>query len=312
MDDARLLDVARELSKHRGVVGVFRGLRRRGRSWGEEEVLSVHVRRKRAGERLKASEAIPPSIEGFPTDVVAVGRARLHAAVDSNDQLVAGYDPHKRQSALAALAQDSSGTVLGLGSGHGLLPVDAANKTYTSVPPTTNGNLSTFVQEDPADTAGFVALGSFGTDVDAALVSFTTLKPPLALLGHLFARLPIEVRADDPPLGEFVQQASPGRGRITGQVVSTLALTPVSVGTDDGFSVSYTHVLTVSGATSLPFSVPGDSGSIVFDAKRRALGFVVAGGADPRNPQLRVTYVLRNFSRLKATLGSSFPLFFSE
>jgi hypothetical protein len=88
-----------------------------------------------------------------------------------------------------------------------------------------------------------------------------------------------------------------------------MAQTPVVLTSDEGFSVSYADVFTVSGSFGA-FSVAGDSGSIVFDAARSALGFVVGGGTDPSNSKLKVTYVLRNIAALKAQMSSVFPLFF--
>jgi hypothetical protein len=307
MHPSKLAKIARRLVALPGVIGVFRGIRRRGGRWTAEPALAVHVRRKRPASKIPSEERIPGQLEGLETDVVAVGRPRLHAEVDSNDQLVAAYDQWQRRSALSALAQDGSGGVIALRSGHGLLPI--ANDAYQSGAWTSDAK-GVYVFSDPADTAGALSFGTLNESVDFAIVRFSTLEPPIALLGHTLCALPIPVRDTDVVLGEVVQHEAPKRGyRVTGVVTGKRPPQPVVLRSGEGFDIRYADVFTVSGSY-VPFSLPGESGSLVFDDARRALGFVVGGGKDPDNPSLTTTYVLRNFSALRQQMGNEFSLFF--
>src|SRR5262245_23864933 len=119
----KLRRAAAKLAGLPGLVGVFRGVRRRRGRWTDEPTLTCFVRRKRARNAVRASERIPRDIDGVATDVVAVGRPRHHVDVDSADQLLVRYDATQRTSAISALVTHPGGGMVALGSGHGLLPV---------------------------------------------------------------------------------------------------------------------------------------------------------------------------------------------
>ncbi len=292
-----------------GVLGVFPGIRRRDGQFGNEPVITVHVRRKLPRSELDRSARIPDDVGGVPTDVIAVGRPKLHAAVDSSDRLVENFDPWRRQSAISAFAQDDSGAVLALGSGHGLLRI--RDGSYQSGAFPESAGLSVFVDSDPADTGGHLTQGAVDPHLDFAIARFSTLRPPLALLGHTLSALPVPLRFGNIEGGETVQHVPPNRGRVTGTVTGGLARVPVEFRSTDGIMLSFADVFTVAGSAGR-FSKDGDSGSIVFDGERRAVGFVVGGGVDPDNTNLAVTYVLRNFGALKQAMGPAFPLFFGD
>jgi hypothetical protein len=100
------------------------------------------------------------------------------------------------------------------------------------------------------------------------------------------------------------------RGRIH-HVGDAIPEQPIRLRSDDAIDVSYRDVIAVAGE-SVRFSMPTESGSLVFDEHRRALGFVVGGGCDPDDAKLDITFVLRDFAALEKGLGALFPLFFTR
>ena len=70
-----------------------------------------------------------------------------------------------------------------------------------------------------------------------------------------------------------------------------------------------TERLVNQGDQAAAFSVKTESGSLVFDSERRAVGFIVGGGRDP-DKDLSVSFVHRDFATLANHLGELFGLFF--
>lgn len=300
---------AAKLAGITGLVGVFRGVRRRGQQWGQEPTLTCLVRRKRARVELAKSDCIPRRVDGIATDVLAVGRPRTHASVDSADQLLVTYDASQRISAISALVTHPNGGMMALGSGHGLLPVQGG--AYAT------GNWGAGARRvgvyREKVVPGSLWLGRIGEDADYGVVRFPALSPPAALDGHLLARAPIPLAARAPAVNDHVQHIGAVRGyRITGRVVgASLRNLPVTMQSSDGITTAYRNVIAVVG-DSVPFSIAGESGSLVLDDARRAIGFVVGGGRDPDQPSLTVSFVLCNFGALEAGLDDLFSLFFAR
>lgn len=288
-----------------GVVGVFRGVRRRNGRWTDEPVLTVFVRHKRKLSTLPVEQRLRSGFDGIAVDVVAVGSPRAHSQVDTTEMLIAD---RTRESSITALVAHPNGGMVALGSGHGLLPI--ANNAYQSG----RWDADEYpIQIDGANvSAGSLWFGETGADCDFATVRFSDLSPPAALNGHVLAQAPIRLasRAVHPP--EFVQHwAAWRRFRITGKIVaSSLQTLPIVLTSNDGIDTAYRDVIAVVG-DRWPFSVPGESGSLVFDENRRAIGMVIGAGTDPDAPDLHVTFVLRAFDALRAALGRGFSLFFT-
>jgi hypothetical protein len=305
----KLRRAAAKLEGLPGLVGIFRGVRRRKGRWTDEPTLTCFVRRKRARTSVRPSERIPRQIDGVATDVVAIGRPRHHAAVDSADQLLVRYDATQRTSAISALVMHPDGGMVALGSGHGLLPVQGAGFA--------TGSWSAGVRRigvfGENVQPGSLWLGEIGQDRDYGIVRFPALSPPTALDGHLLARAPIPLARRRVAANDAVQHLASVRGfRVTGRIVAeSIRGVPITLRSTAGITTSYEDVIAVVG-DELPFSLPGESGSLVFDDARRALGFVVGGGRDPDQPNLDVSFVLRNFTRLEAGLDDLFSLFFAR
>ena len=65
-----------ELMRKKNVVGVGIGLRKRGRVFTDETVLTVMVRQKEPRSVLRPRDVIPSELDGVPVDVQEVGTLR--------------------------------------------------------------------------------------------------------------------------------------------------------------------------------------------------------------------------------------------
>lgn len=311
-----VLAAAEELRKKEGVLGVFWGdryLEREGR-WVAERTLCVHVQKKRR-EGLTKSTLIPPTIDGFRTDVLEVGRIVAH--VDVKDELSGDGHP-KRSSTITAIAKDERDVYYALVSGHGTLPFDEAGHIHSSY---LYRGASELYQGD-ADlhlsskqvwvkvhnrNVGQVLFGKLGNSeaVDFALVQ---LDGDDISQGHPAAhsKTPLVVTTA-PNAGEDVEHFSriikkPAYGQY-----QYLALTDFDVDFPDGTVRRYGNAYVIQGMNGNVFSRPGDSGSAVVNRRGEVLGTVLGGSTTKP-----ISYVLR-IRRLAKYLGNDiFGWFFSE
>jgi hypothetical protein len=302
----RFRRAATRIRKLPGVIGVFRGIRHRGKRWMREETLTCFVREKVPRSKLPTSERIPKRIDGIPTDVIALDRPKLHADVDSQDRFVTAYDGLDRKSAISATVEHPNGGMIALGSGHGVLPVD--NGHYESGR-WGAGELGVVVENESVEP-GALWFGEIGNDADFSVLRFPSLGPPSCLSGHLLAAAPIRLAPRKIANGDYVQHIAPKRGYHISGIVIANALDPLTLYSENKIGVEYSNLIAVA-ADSVPFSVRTESGSLVFDSERRAVGFVVGGGHDSTKG-LDVTFVLRDFATLRSHLGELFDLFFRK
>lgn len=302
---------AAELRAHPGVIGVFSGRRRRRAMWCDDPVLCAHVVRK---HDVRAAERIPEKIDGFFTDVIEVGIPHAHAVLDTCDGVRAPGVHNLRTSTLTAIATSNS-EIWALLSGHGTLPLS-------------NGALLRSGSWDEDDSPEFHVLdasglpfggrlmkGEISATTDYALGRFPGLDAGHAMLGHTLAASPIPVRAEPLQPGErvmhiggkhcnrrvlgIVEQASAGDDAYADHM--PLRLSP-------GTEVAFRNLLVVRAEQqSEPFSYRGESGSLVFDMQRRAVGTVEGGSSDGT-----LTYVLDLFAGTRAHMGDAFNVFFQE
>jgi hypothetical protein len=288
------------LSALPGVFGVFWGHRRSRREWQDEHVLSVHVQRK---WDAPVTQAIPKELFGIPTDVLEVGTIRYQSLLDTNDRVRSSARGDDSLSGISALAEDDDGRIIALMSGHGtLLP---AGGGFEAGPwPKGQAPWARLVDDQsPDDRLVELVDGAVTKRIDFAFGYLSSdVTSDDVLLGHTLCSLPIESRKNAPQVGERVYQVSPERGfSVAGQV----AMTPAHGPLNDGVGLELEGALVVRPVTETAFSVGGDSGSLVLDADRRAVGFVVAGSEDES-----VSYLLPINRSLQQRLGRVFPLFF--
>ena len=297
--------LAAELAGRPGVTGCFWGSRRRRGVWQSENVLSVHVRRKSS----RADGQIPESRYGISTDVIAVGSVSLHAMIDTADFVRATSASDRRRSAVSALGLDGD-RIVALLSGHGTLRT--AGSGFQSGPwPADDAPWVKVVDEDSTARLAELVDGVVAPDLDFALAELPNLDPDEVLLGHTLASSPIVARSASMVQNERLVHFSPMRGRsMAGRYVQTQLLTAEGglTATDGESEVVLRDVLVVRPIAGEPaFSVAGDSGSLVFDADRRAVGVVVAG-----TEAGDLSYVLPLNQTFEDRLGKNFQCFFEN
>jgi hypothetical protein len=300
---------AAELRLFQGVMGVFVGHRRAGSLWTDEPVLSVHVQRK---TEVPAEEQIPPKIRGLRTDVIEVGTPRLHATFDTSDGVRAAGQFSDRTSALTAVSVPDDEETWALVSGHGTLPI--VDRAILQVLPTDGsvGAPLTVVDRAGWRFEGNLVAGAMDGTVDFGVARFEGLSGPPVLPGNLLVRAPIPIQPTPAVLGQTVYHYGIERGdTLTGQIAQKSVET-----SDDGAitfvipglgEVAFRDLLVVRHDPAHgPFSVPGESGSLVISADRRAVGTVIGGSEDHS-----LSYVLP-IKNLLTALGSRTALFFEE
>jgi hypothetical protein len=152
--------------------------------------------------------------------------------------------------------------------------------------------------------------GAVAPDRDYALGVFPGLDGDGAAAGHLFARAPIPIRKQPLQPGEMVEHYGTLRRRALGGTVRAGNATDeqIELILPDGSRAGYGPVLAVTPHPDQDvFSIPGESGSLVFDANRLAVGTLLGASADGA-----ISYVLDLLSGLRSALGGDFELFFQE
>jgi len=287
--------VATKLSRLPGVLGVFWGTGRKGAEWTREGVLCVHVQRKWQPPRAQRIESV---YDGIRTDIVAVGEIRHHSIVDTADRVSA----FSRASSISAFAEDHDGNVLALLSGHGTLKTNGSSFIPGPWPDAT-APWADLVDDHTTHYTAQLRDGAVTPDMDFSLAAPFDLESDQVLLGHQMAALPITVRRSRLAIGDTVIHSSSMRGRtISGQVVHSTALGALH----DGAGVEINHPIVVkANHGESAFSVEGDSGSLVFDEDRQAVGFVVAGASN-----FVVGYLMPFTPQLQTRMAGAFPMFF--
>lgn len=273
---ARLRRLGRRLARSPDVGGVYWGARSRRGQWTDEPCLSVEVHRKLPRRRLTLDRLLPTEIDGLRVDVVEVG-AVLGASL-SHAALVSA--PGGIASTITCVRTDGAGARLALLSGHGTLPLvdHAVVRSYDragglGAPVTASGPTGLH--------RGHLRLGRLSPTLDFALAEFpeASVEPRHALGGRVARRAPLVARE------KVHHHSSLDHQRRTG--IIDLGLTDHRI-TFGGVVVRFARLIRVHAVPGgAPFGRLGDSGSLVVDDAREAIGVVV--GVDPN---LSFTYVL--------------------
>ena len=136
------------------------------------------------------------------------------------------------------------------------------------------------VQTDGVHYDAVLLLGELGGEVDWAVAQFPDTHDDDTDPGHAaaFEDAPIKVRGSMLREREPVRHASsPRHKRMTG-VIHSFSATPIQlrVGPD---VVEYSGVVIIESGDE-PFSIEGDSGSLIVDDERLAWGLVLGGSDD--------------------------------
>lgn len=234
--------------------------------------IRVYVDEKRPYAELDAGERLPEEIEGLPVDVVAAGRPQnQHADVAVALQV----DPKKQVRPLVG-GISISGSKPGEGTGTlGYFVERDGKRCLLSCAHVLKASVTHVIQpgrvdggKDPDDLVAELATSILDPDagVDAA-VAVLGAKSKLELneLGTVTGTA--TVAKDD-----IVRKSGRSSGLSTGKVDQP----SVTVKFGDG---TFRHQIAIVG-TPKPFSVGGDSGSLVVDKDLKAVGLLKGGGDD--------------------------------
>jgi hypothetical protein len=290
-------EVADRVARTPGLVGVFWGSPLAG---GPGPELVVHAGRSRPGMRGVESVA---DVGSWPVGVSLqeVPQAGQQLRFDSTVP-VHGDDSSRGRSAATAIAL-VDGVPLVLVSGHGTLPLVGGALPGIYDPKVPAGVRMT---AGGRDLTGTLILGRLDPTVDFGLARMRGQANDVSLRHEGAERVaPLVVRASPIARDERVRHYSAIQGTRREGRVRQLSHGQVALPGVGGKTYRYRDVFAVSGGNpAAPFSVPGDSGSLVVDESKRAIGMIVGG-----DPSQDVSYVLP-VSALVAVLRSAAQPFF--
>jgi hypothetical protein len=173
------------------------------------------------------------------------------------------------------------GKAVALTAGHVVLPYDSTQRISRSYP-FDGGPVDVPVAAAAPNAShdGILLRGRFGGPVDWAVMRFDT-SPTDTDHSHwaALAEAPLRLRGEVLQRGESVVHASvTRRKRISGEIDGYSPL-PVQLRVD-GIVEQYVGVVVVRSVNGEDFSIPGDSGSLVVDAEKRAWGVVIGCSDD--------------------------------
>jgi hypothetical protein len=280
----KVVKIAEELRQLPGVVCVVWGSRKTGKRWIHEPCISVHVKKKLDPDRL-GKRKLPKKIAGYRVDVIEAGAPRPHS-LSVRDPVDGGNLGSSTATALAV----SGNAVAALLSGHATL--NAAGREVT-------------IDADGQTFTGKVVNGGFGGGLSADW-AFATFSGAAASLDPSHPATndssPIAFTRDL-SIGDPIQHFSLERGRLVQGFFQGHVIGNVKLGND-----VYTSLLSIiPKASAVPFSVPGDSGSLVVDDTLQAVGALIGGKAG-----VNVFYAY-DLTALESMLTAArFGLFFEE
>jgi hypothetical protein len=277
-----------------GVQGVFV-------DGGKRPVLTAHVASKHPEDALPPEHLISRIAGPVATQVVAVGRPRAHA-LDQSDLVVVPGDGPPRRGTLTVVAR-TSGAALGLLSGHVCLPYRNGQIARSYAGGASVGFAA--VQSDGTRYEATLIKGKIGGAIDWAVARFDHTPPSDTDPGHTaaFDDAPLGIRRRKLEAGEPVRQASAMRNKRIPGTVRGFSSAPVKLRVEDEV-IEYDEVVVVESGEA-PFSVPGDSGSLVVDESKLAWGAIVGASDDGK-----LAYVL-TLPPLLAELGNYAGKFFA-
>jgi hypothetical protein len=292
---AALAANAAQLLNKANVVGVGLGIKIRGGRKTGKLCLTVIVEEKLPLSALSPADIVPASIAGYPTDVIAGGPFQALATLQSTKTVAPGMSiGHYRITAgtFGAVVYDlTSGSPLILSNNHVL--ANSSNgrdhRAYIGDPilhpgPIDGGRLP---ESMIANLTRFQALTFLAANQQAVLVSSEQEGAPSQLTNV------VDAAVAKPLPDKHIDSDILGIGPITGTREAELDLPVLKSGRTTGVTqgivlllnaavrVSYgpvgTTIFTDQIISDMP-SAPGDSGSLVVDNERRAVGLLFAGG----------------------------------
>lgn len=260
-----------KLLKKSNVVGVGIGEKIKDGKRTGRTCLKIYVEKKVAKERLAKSDLVPPEIADVETDVVEVGKIRPLASNRMRMRPAKGGSSigHYKITAgtLGCLVKDKkTGKIMILSNNHVLANSNEAKKGDSIIQPgVADGGKNP--KDKIAELERWVKIG-FGkkaNTVDAAVaypLNDKDVSPEISTIG-------IPKGTAKGKLGLVIQKS----GRTTDHTLGEIKDITATVRVDyNGKTAIFRHQILTSA-----MSQGGDSGSLVLDKKRRAVGLLFAG-----------------------------------
>jgi hypothetical protein len=264
------------------IVGVGYGARMASGAATDELAVRVYVRAKLPLSAVGQAERVPPTVNGTPTDVIAVGDVAAHArpvscGVSIGHHLItagtlgcrialngtAGEFLLSNNHVLANSSDVGPGAVGGPAAvGDDILepgPIDGG---------AANPRIASLHDWEPLDFAGIP------NTIDAAVAAIATpgdVLPPLLTIGAAVL----------PPQPAALYQSVRKHGRTTAHTVGVILDLAANIKVRYGTRIAhFRNQLGIQGVGAVPFSDGGDSGSLIVDAVgRQPVGLLFAGGS---------------------------------
>ena len=250
------------------VIGVGVARKRVGKTDKRKLCVVFYVRKKLPLDRCRKRQRLPAVINGVPTDVIEAGTPRL--AVRPGGLLVVPEDTMDNAGTLGAVVEDEDGRRYLLSNNHVLANINQN--------PIGHPILGSDMQTEIATLSAFVALDLNGpNEVDAALAR---VNDPSEIRTAL--RSPTGPLSDSAPtaaiLGNDVRKRGAGSGVTTGVIHSPLASKRIE--DEQGDSLLILDAIVIEDSED-PFSVGGDSGSLIVDQETKQAVALLIGRTDP-------------------------------
>lgn len=325
-DKARLLPVALPAVDVAAPKGLRRGIREFGTlltSLVGDQLVQLTDRTDRKGFPPRPRLAVMP-------DIVPVENLTLHGASELSLRDALVWRPNDQReprcgtiTAISAFQNDNSGLpgtdIFALASGHVLNPDSSIgiNTSYDSTPGSTGEVGHIYNHDEIAICDGSLQYGHFGNYTDLAVMKICSSDiPSIRYGGSIYP----EHREEDgriwaadraPKINDLVRFYAPRSQEDRFGIISGISIGDVilCVHSPKNQFVRYLNVIEVLSQTNKSFSLPGDSGALVFDARGKALGTVLGGtGASAGRP---ASYLLL-LSELAEHARETFDRFFTR
>jgi hypothetical protein len=247
------------------------GAKSTGTSITADDAVRVYVRTKLPKRRIPANEIIPETIEGYPTDVIAVGDIRPFFPRPAQCGVSIGH-VNVTAGTLGCLVENAGGVRFILSNNHVLADSNAGAPGDDILEPgradggAANPPIAHLTDFEPLDFSG--AINHIDCAIAEPIVPGSVL-PEIVSIGRV---TPASIAASK-------HLSVVNQGRTTGHTLGTIDDIAADVTVTYGMNTAaFEGQITVSGTGGL-FSQGGDSGSLVLDALGlRPVGLLFAGG----------------------------------
>ncbi len=254
---------------------------RLGRVVPDEQVIRIYVVKKVPLEALSADQVIPKEIEGIPVDVVATGGEFKAQVFTGRERPVRGGWSVGNENSQAT---GTIGCIVSDGRWEGIL----SNNHVLARSSNVEGHKASLWEG--ILQPGVLDGGIFPNDMIAFLTKWTDLSIQgvnrVDRAMALFTRdMPFRLSIQDMGVVRGLRVAEVGleaaktgrsSGYLEGKVFDIDAFIQVSYGQIIGKALDFEHQVLIAPS----ISIPGDSGSLVLDRDRRAIGHLFAGSPE--------------------------------